>query len=119
MDKQKIIHEKKLQAVKMKIINLGVAIPGTIRMIYSKCGKANCACQTDKKARHGPYFLWDRKVNGKLSSKMVSREMAKKIKIWIENRKRLEFLIHEILTLGQEFAVTSVDELKKSEGENV
>ena len=30
---------------------------GTVNERRMKCGQANCACQRDPKARHGPYYM--------------------------------------------------------------
>ena len=109
MNKPKVQQEKKMKDLKLKIVDFDLAIPGTIRTIYTKCGKKNCACQTDKKARHGPYCLWDRKVNGKLSSKMVPKKMASQITRWIENRRMLEKALNKILILSQALAVDLVE----------
>ena len=119
MNKLKVQQEKKMKELKLKIVDFDLAIPGTIRTIYSKCGKKNCACQTDKKARHGPYCLWDRKVNGKLSSKMVTKKMASQIKAWIENRKMLEKSVNEILILSQALAVELIERERELAGEKM
>ncbi len=115
----KINQDKKIELLKTKIGDFDLAAPGTLRTIYSKCGKDYCACQTDKKARHGPYILWDRKVDGKLSSKMVSKEMAVQIKGWIENRKKLEKQIQEILILSQSIVANLVEESRKLGGDKM
>lgn len=108
-----------LEFIKIKISNFDLAVPGRLREIYSKCGKEYCACRTDKNARHGPYILWDRKVNGKLTSKMVSKKMANQIKKWIENRNNLEKMVQEILNLSQSLATDLIESDKKSEGKKM
>lgn len=119
MSKLKINQDKKIELLKTKIADFDLAVPGTLRTIYSKCGKAYCACQTDKKARHGPYILWDRKVAGKLSSKMVSKTMAAQIKKWIENRSKLEKQIQEILIISQAIVSNLVEESRNLDGEKM
>lgn len=119
MRKQKTNQEKNLKILKTRITDFDLAVPGRLRTIFSKCGKVYCACQTDEKARHGPYILWDRKVNGKLTSKMVSKKMAIQIKKWIENRNRLEILIQEIFELSQSIASDLVDEERNSRFEKL
>ncbi|MGK5089567.1 DUF6788 family protein [Bdellovibrionota bacterium FG-2] len=113
MSKTKLNQEKKLTELKLQLANFDLAVPGTLRSIYSKCGKQNCICQTDQKGRHGPYWLWDRKVGGKLSSKMVTPQMASQIKKWIDNRRRLDELITKILELSQALAVVEVEKDRK------
>ena len=119
MSKLKINQDKKIELLKTKIGDFDLAVPGTLRTIYSKCGKAYCACQSDKKARHGPYILWDRKVDGKLSSKMVSKTMAAQIKKWIENRNKLEKQVHEILIISQAIVSSLVEESRNINGEKM
>ena len=92
-------------------------LPGTIRNLYMKCGKSGCVCQTDATARHGPYYLWDRKVGKKLTSKMIPTKVVPVLKKGIESRKLLEKLVHEAIKIGQEIAVELVeDERNKRDG---
>lgn len=114
MRKQKVNQEKNLEVLKTRLTDFDLALPGRLRTIFSKCGKEYCACQTDKKARHGPYVLWDRKVNGKLTSKMVPKKMATQIKMWIENRNRLEVLLQEIFELSQSIVSNLVESERNS-----
>jgi len=44
---------------------------GSINERTMKCGQANCACQRDPKARHGPYFTLTQAVGGKTRSRYV------------------------------------------------
>lgn len=119
MRKEKTNQDKKIELLKTKIVDFDLVAPGSLRTIYSKCGRDYCACRTDKKARHGPYILWDRKVDGKLSSKMVSKEMAAQIKKWIENRNKLEKQVQEILTLSQSIISNLVEESRNLDGEKM
>lgn len=111
---RKINKEKMLELLKIKIGDFDLAVPGRLREVYSKCGKKYCACQKDKNARHGPYILWDRKVNEKLTSKMVSKKLADQIKKWIDNRKKLEEMVQEILNISQSLASNIVDQERNS-----
>lgn len=103
-----------MEILKTRISDFDLAVPGRLRTIFSKCGKEYCACQTDKKARHGPYVLWDRKVNGKLTSKMVSKKMETQVRKWIENRNRLEALVQKIFELSQSIASDLVEKERNS-----
>lgn len=87
------------------LAKIDVAIPGTLRTITMKCGKDSCPCFSgDKKFFHGPYFFWDRKVNGKPSSLSIPKELVPTFKKWIANRKKIERLFKKILDDGQKFA---------------
>lgn len=49
---------------------------GSVSERWMKCGKPGCPCQTDKKARHGPYFSVTRGVKGRTSSRYLNEEEA-------------------------------------------
>lgn|ERR1035438_6284432 len=67
---------------------------GSLSPRYVKCGKPNCACRRDPKARHGPYYSWTRVVNGKTQSRFLSAAQAPimraQIAIGQQFRKRVE-----------------------------
>lgn len=98
--------EQKYEQLKQQLLELGIAIPGTIRKVYLRCGNRTCKCMTgDSSDRHGPYYLWDRKKkDGKLSSRSLGKADVPKLKEWVENRWKLEKLISRMLRLGMEIA---------------
>jgi hypothetical protein len=104
--------EIKLSKIKKEISDIDLVIPGTIRSIYLKCGKPICACWKDRDARHGPYYFWDRKVDGRVSSKSIKKPMVPLLKKWIDNRKKTENLIQEMLELNQAIVADMVEEEK-------
>jgi len=99
--------QARYKKIKMRISNLGMAIPGTIRTIYQRCGKSNCSCSSGQISdRHGPYIFWDRKRKGSLSSVSLSADHKKLIQEGIANRKKLEKLVREMLKIGEEYATS-------------
>lgn len=86
------------------LTNIDLAIPGRVRSVLMKCGKDNCPCRDDLDKRHGPYFFWDRKVNGKLSSLSIPKELVPSFEKWIRNRKKLEATVVKVLDLSQKIA---------------
>jgi hypothetical protein len=88
-----------------RIAKLDLAIPGTIRETYLLCGKSGCVCADNDAARHGPYYLWNRKVDGKLTSKSIPKDKLKLFEGWINNRRRLEEIVQEILEIGSKLAI--------------
>lgn len=101
--------EIKLEKIKGELLNFELLAPGRLRTTLMKCGNQKCACQKDKNARHGPYHLWDRKVGTKLTSKMVSTILSKKIMLWIKERKKIEDLLGEAIVLSQEIIVEKIE----------
>lgn len=57
---------------------------GSVSERTMKCGKADCPCQTDPKARHGPYYSWTRPVAGKTQSRYLSPPQAELARRQIE-----------------------------------
>lgn len=45
---------------------------GSLGERFMKCGKPACACHTDDKARHGPYFVLTRAVQHTTRSRFLS-----------------------------------------------
>lgn len=90
-----------------------LAIPGTLRTIRLKCGKSGCICQSGNDSdKHGPYYLWDRKVNGKLTSTSIPKNKLLIFRRWIGNRERLEDIINQMKIESEEIARKSVTELR-------
>jgi len=87
-----------------------LALPGTIRTVFVVCGKKECKCQSRKEAdKHGPYFFWDRKVDGKLTSTSIPAEKLKTFLKWIENRGRLEKIVAQIKAESEAAAKKSIE----------
>ena len=49
---------------------------GSVSERFVKCSKPGCACATDPKARHGPYFSLTRAVQGRTQSRFLSPPQA-------------------------------------------
>lgn len=100
-------NDPRLQRIKGKLLSIGLAIPGTIRETYLQCGKKECACAQKGGSHHGPYYFWNRKVNGKLTSKSISESKLQLYQRWISNRQQLEELLQQLLEIGQEIAAAT------------
>lgn len=57
---------------------------GSINERRMKCGQANCACQRDPKARHGPYYTLTQAAGGKTRSRYVAAEQISLLRRQIE-----------------------------------
>ena len=51
--------------LKRELQNVGYFCKGTVLERKMKCGQPGCACHTDPAKRHGPYWEWTYKLNGK------------------------------------------------------
>lgn len=57
---------------------------GSIHERRMKCGQAQCACQRDPKARHGPYYTLTHAVGGKTQSRYLSEEQLPTVRRQID-----------------------------------
>jgi hypothetical protein len=97
---KKRLHQ--LRTVQEELSELGFILPGSITKRYMRCGRKGCACQTDPKAVHGPYYDWTRKVDGKTVSLRLTEKEALLFGKWIENKNRLYELITKMEKIGLE-----------------
>jgi hypothetical protein len=97
--------EKQLNEFKKQIADLGISIPGSIQTMYLRCGKKNCHCHQEDGQRHGPYYLWYRRINGKTTTQSIAEEDVHVYRTWIGNRDKMEALVQKIVSLGADYAV--------------
>jgi hypothetical protein len=109
--------KKQLLELKKQVNGLEISIPGSIQIMYLKCGKKNCRCHQTEDQRHGPYYLWYRRVDGKTTTQSIAEEDVQSYLMWIGNREKLEALFQKIIALGADYAAafkSTSDKFKKS-----
>ncbi len=62
---------------------------GTIHKRTKVCGRQNCRCATDPAARHGPYYEWSRRQDGRLVHSVITREQAQLFTQAIQNHREI------------------------------
>ena len=92
--------EQRHRALLREVETVGLVLRGSIGRYRTRCGGSGCGCATDPDARHGPYFIWTRKVGGKTITAMLPDEEALRLKEWIANMRRLDRLVKELQKLG-------------------
>ena len=75
-------------------------LAGCISMFKNKCGRPNCACKADPHKLHGPYYRWTGTINGKFTSRIITKELAEECRKRINNYKRLQKEIKKLLDEG-------------------
>lgn len=106
--------EKQLQELKQQIAELEMPIPGSIQTMLLRCGKKNCRCHQSEEFRHGPYYLWYRRIRGKMTTQSIAEEDVKSYRVWISNREKLEMIVHEMIDLGANYAAVFKSDPGKS-----
>jgi hypothetical protein len=69
---------------------------GSITRRYTVCGTPGCHCHADPPQRHGPYYQWTAKENGKTVTRRLSTQEAKLYQEWIANDRRMRRLIGQM-----------------------
>lgn len=67
----------------------GNILDGSLYEKYFKCGKKNCKCYDDPTQRHGPYWVWSRRVKGKIMQKQLNEKLLEQVKEGLANYKKL------------------------------
>jgi len=75
-------------------------LPGSVSTARSRCGKARCACKLRPPRLHGIYYRWTGFIEGKRTTKTVSKEVAKECLRGIRNYRRLQRDIEKLLRIA-------------------
>ena len=66
----------------------------------AKCGTKTCRCQRDPAALHGPYYRWTGRLEGKLTTKTLSKEIAEECQRRIARYRKLQQQLESLLFLA-------------------
>ncbi|MGH9354422.1 MAG: DUF6788 family protein [Terriglobia bacterium] len=72
-------------------------LPGSISTARSRCGKARCACKLRPPRLHGTYYRWTGFIEGRRTTKTVSKGVAQECMRRIRNYRRLQSDIEMLL----------------------
>lgn len=90
----------KMQAKNTKTLSLKIQLPllpGSVSTALSTCGKPNCACKAHPPKLHGVYYRWTGFLQGKRTTKTLSKEQAQECQRRIQNYRKLQRQIDKIL----------------------
>jgi hypothetical protein len=68
--------DQRFRQARQELQQLDYFLKGTVSKRMMKCGQPTCACHRDPSLRHGPYFEWTYKVNGKTVNIKLSKQAA-------------------------------------------
>ena len=89
-----------MQAQQSKIIVLKIVtplLPGSVSTATSTCGKPHCACKAKPPKLHGTYYRWTGFLEGKRTTKTISKEVARECQRRIQNYRKLQRAIDKLL----------------------
>jgi hypothetical protein len=79
----------RITRIRDQILTVDLLCPGSLVTRYNTCGKTGCRCAQDPEARHGPYYIWSRREEGRLVQTVVSASEAKILERAIGNHRRV------------------------------
>jgi hypothetical protein len=84
---------RRIQAIRREIASISQVAQGTITQRTKVCGRPNCRCAQDPAARHGPYYEWTRREQGRYMHTLISAEQAEELQAAIDNHRRILVLL--------------------------
>ena len=75
----------------------GPILSGSISTAESTCGKPNCACKDNPPKLHGIYYRWTGAIDGKRTTRTISKEVARECESRIENYRSLQRKVDELI----------------------
>jgi len=93
------LHQRFLE-LKKELAKTGFICTGTVMSVLHKCGNPKCECARNRKALHGPYNRWTRKVKGKTVTRTLTDPQAELCRGCIQNYRRLEGILEEMKSLS-------------------
>jgi hypothetical protein len=85
--------ESWMASIRQQIAAMELVAQGTLTQRTKVCGRPNCRCAQDPNARHGPYYEWTRRENGRYVHTVISADQAKKLATAIDNHKQVLALL--------------------------
>ena len=83
-----------------RVAGIGFMWHGSISERWLTCGRADCECAKDPRARHGPYVYWTTKEKGRSVARLLHPPESDILQEWLRNRKELDRILREMLKLS-------------------
>lgn len=93
-------YERRYRDLARRLSKIGYIASGSIAQRTTRCGKDTCACRSDPARRHGPYWHFTAKVDGKTVNKRLSESEAGLYEEWIANDRLARNLLAEMRTIA-------------------
>jgi len=89
-------YERRYRQLAEQIAEIGFISSGSVTRRYTRCGTPGCRCHADPPQRHGPYYQWTTKTNGKTHTRRLTPTEALLYEEWIANDRRLRAVITQM-----------------------
>ncbi len=87
-----------------RFARIGDLQPGTLQENYTRCGKPNCACATDDRARHGPHYLINCSIEGNRRSLRLRADEIDEARTLLDEYQLFRQVSAEFLKASEELS---------------
>ena len=95
-------YAKRFQELKTELARIEYFSKGTVLARMVKCGKPQCACHTKPVKRHGPYYEWTYKAQGKTVNVRLSAETAPIFQAAAKQHRKLKSILKRLEKLSRQ-----------------
>jgi hypothetical protein len=92
---------QRFRQAQQELQQLDYFLKGTVLKRMMKCGQPKCACHRDPAQRHGPYFEWTYKVNGKTVNVKLSPQAAPLYQAATKRNRKLKTVLAKMERLSR------------------
>jgi len=93
--------QRRIQAIKKRLSELGEIRPGSLSSQYNVCGNPNCRCKRpDNPVKHGPYYQISYTRKGKSKTEFVKAGDVKMVRQQLKNYQIFKKLTDEWVDLS-------------------
>jgi hypothetical protein len=93
--------DPRFRRARQQLRQLGYFLKGTVSQRMMKCGHPTCACHRDASRRHGPYFEWTYKVQGRTVNVKLSPQAAPLYQAATQQHRKLKVTLARMERLSQ------------------
>ena len=92
---------QRFREAQQELQQLDYFLKGTVLKRMMKCGQAQCACHRDPSKRHGPYFEWTYKAQGKTVNVRLSPQAAPIYQAAAKQHRKLKAILARMERLSR------------------
>jgi hypothetical protein len=92
---------QRFRQARRELLDIDYFLKGTVLKRMMKCGRPQCACHHDPSKRHGPYFEWTYKANGKTVNVKLTAEAAPLYKAATQQQRKLKTILARLERLSR------------------
>ncbi len=92
---------QRFRQAQQELLRLDYFFKGTVLKRMMKCGQPQCACHRDPAKRHGPYFEWTYKANGKTVNVKLSPQAAPLYQAATKQHRKLKAILARMERLSR------------------